>query len=89
VPFNAVVHFLDNDRGDTHRASWDWGDGSPVETALVRERDGAGIATGRHRFRDAGDHIVVMTVRDSGGRQSSSVTMLPVCNPSTGEGCQR
>jgi probable HAF family extracellular repeat protein len=88
TPLHAVIQFLDRDRADTHRGNWDWGDGTPAEAAAIRERDGIGIITGTHRFREPGDYIVVMTVTDSGGRQSSSVTLVSVCNPSTGEGCR-
>jgi probable HAF family extracellular repeat protein len=88
-PLNAVIHFLDIQRGDTHRGSWDWGDGSKPEPATIRERYGAGTATGSHVFREGGDYVVVLTLTDSGGRQSSSVTLVSICDPAGDANCRR
>lgn len=89
IPFNAVIHFLDSDSGETHRGTWDWGDGSAPESATVREHNGQGNLTGSHRFRETGDYLVVMTVIDSGGRQSSSAGFVSVCDPASRTGCMR
>jgi probable HAF family extracellular repeat protein len=88
-PLDAVIHFLDIDRGERHRASWDWGDGSKPEPARVRERGGAGSITGSHTFREDGDYVVVLTVSDSAGHQSSSVTLVSVCAATADTRCNR
>jgi probable HAF family extracellular repeat protein len=88
-PLRAVIHFLDIQRADTHQGSWDWGDGSKLEPATLRERNGAGTATGSHTYHEGGDYVVVLTVTDSGGRKSSSVTLVSICDPAGDANCRR
>ena len=44
--------FTDADKGDTHTATVDWGDGIPVEPGTVVESAGFGTVSGRHIYAD-------------------------------------
>lgn len=83
VSFSAA--FSDLDPGDTHRARWDWGDGS-AEPGSVAQGRGSGNVSGQHVYRSAGEYTVALAITDSGGRSSTvrrSVTVAPAC------GCTR
>jgi probable HAF family extracellular repeat protein len=84
----AAVRFVDANRGDTHRATWSWGDGSPPEAAILRETHGQGVAYGKHTYRQAGSYPVVLTVTDSTGRKASVSRLLYACDPSAGVACE-
>jgi len=61
---NAVAIFIDLDDGDSHAATWDWGDGSTSAGAVV-QADNA--VAGSHAYTDAGVYTVSVTVTDSEG----------------------
>ena len=65
--------FHDGDRNESHRAQWDWGDGSS-STGTVSERNGAGNVSGQHAFQSPGVYPVRLTVTDN-TRRSTSVQM--------------
>jgi len=63
----ASVSFTDLEAVQTHRATIDWGDGSPLTTGLVVQADGlAGSVAGSHVFADDGTYIVEVCVSDDG-----------------------
>lgn len=70
--------FRDADVRDTHKASWDWGDGS-TSAGTVSEKNGAGNVSGQHAYRAAGIHTVSLTVTDSSGRSSTVRRTVAVC----------
>jgi PKD repeat protein len=63
--------FVDDGKLDTHTATVDWGDGSPVEAALVNEANGAGALTGSHTYADNGNYTVTVVVTDNNGGSSN------------------
>lgn len=81
-----------NDKGtlDTHTASIDWGDGSPVESGLVAEApfgppgstSGASgtVVAGTHVYADDGVYTVTVTVTDDDGGVGSDTTTVTVRN---------
>lgn len=80
--------FTDGDPADTHKATWDWGDGGS-EPATVSEKRGTGSASGQHVFRTPGIHTVKLTVTDSSGRSATvgkTVTVAGTGAYATGAG---
>jgi probable HAF family extracellular repeat protein len=68
LSFSAA--FRDADPGDSHRATWAWGDGART-TAIVSERSGRANVSGQHAYRSPGTYTVRLTVTDSGGRSTT------------------
>jgi hypothetical protein len=64
-PVNLSASFADRGIFDTHTATIDWGDGSPVEPGVLSEAGGAGTVTGQHVYRDDGNYTVTVSVTDS------------------------
>ncbi|MEM8945533.1 MAG: PKD domain-containing protein [Planctomycetota bacterium] len=56
--------FTDVGTRDTHTATVDWGDGSPVETVTVNQSEGFGSLSGSHIYADNGVYTVTVTVAD-------------------------
>jgi PKD repeat protein len=74
---NASARFIDQP-GDTHTATWDWGDGllsdgNVVEPGIVDE---PGIKTyfvsGEHTYNAAGVYTVTLTVSDNRGQSAET-----------------
>jgi hypothetical protein len=59
--------FVDPGVLDTHTATVDWGDGSPVVDAAVAEDLGEGIVTDGHTYTDGGTYEVEVCVTDDEG----------------------
>jgi probable HAF family extracellular repeat protein len=70
--------FQDANPGDTHKATWSWGDGR-VETGIVSESRGTGSVSGQHTFRAAGVYTVRLAVTDSGGNSTTVQRTVTVC----------
>jgi hypothetical protein len=66
----VAATFTDPNRGDTHTATIDWGDGSPVDTVETRD----GTATGSHTYPDNGKSVVTVEVCDAFGCGNDSFT---------------
>lgn len=56
--------FIDLGTRDTHTATVDWGDGSPVEAVVVNQGNGSGTLDGSHVYADNGEYTVTVTLRD-------------------------
>lgn len=69
MPLTFSANFTDVDLGDTHTATWSWGDGS-LEAGTVSESNGAGSVTGTHTYPLAGLYTVTLTLTDSGGKRT-------------------
>jgi uncharacterized membrane protein len=60
--------FRDRNAADTHSATIDWGDGSPVQTVSVTESGGQGSISATHTYTEQGDFMVTVSITDSTGR---------------------
>lgn len=76
LTFSAA--FTDADLRDTHKAVWDWGDGSK-ETGVVNGKNGKGSVSGQHSYRKAGIYTVRLTITDSSGRSTTVQRTVAVC----------
>lgn len=78
------ANYTDADAGDSHTATWDWGDGSSLEAGIVEGSDGAGTVTGAHVYDAAGIYRVALTVTDDTGRAAQVARDVVVYDPSAG-----
>lgn len=67
-PFAIALSFRDRNKGDTHSATVDWGDGSGPQPAAISERRGSGQLSAAHAYASAADYSIVVRVTDSTGR---------------------
>ena len=69
--------FTDVDAGDTHTATWDWGDSSslscPPNTLECTIDQTTDVATGSHVYNDPGVYTVILTITDDQGASGQSV----------------
>lgn len=77
-PVTASATFLDGDPGDSHRATWSWGDGSTCVTGqdtgcALSPAPGGGSTSATHAFTVAGTYTVSVTVRDAAGAEVTTV----------------
>ncbi len=63
--------FIDTDLADTHTATVDWGDGSPMESTTIFQGVGVGTLGGTHVYADQGTFTVTVTVMDNNGGSDS------------------
>lgn len=86
-PFSLTLSFRDRNKGDIHRATVDWGDGSGPQPAGISERMGSGHLSAAHAYARAGDYNIVVRVTDTSGRttlQSAPVSFLSFPDCMTG-----
>lgn len=76
LTFSAA--FTDVDLGETHTASWTWGDGSQ-DSGTVSQGKGCGNVSAQHVYRQPGTYTVSLTVTDSAGRSTTVRRKLAVC----------
>jgi beta-lactam-binding protein with PASTA domain len=72
--------FSDPDLFETHTASVDWGDGSPIAPAEVLESRGEGSIAAQHTLLDDGVYAVLVTLADSSGEIASGGFAVQVAN---------
>nr|NIM51703.1 hypothetical protein [Gemmatimonadales bacterium]NIR02135.1 hypothetical protein [Gemmatimonadales bacterium] len=77
---NLAATFTDADVDDTHTATIDWGDGSPLEPGTVTEAGGSGTVDGSHVYADDGVYTVTVTVDDGRGGIASDSYEVTVTN---------
>ena len=80
--FSIVANYSDPGSADTHTATIDWGDGTALETAQVRNASGGWSAAASHRYADNGIFVVTVTVRDDDGAAASDTLIVTVNNVS-------
>jgi probable HAF family extracellular repeat protein len=89
-PVALALSFRDRNKGDTHSATVDWGDGSGPQAAAVSARQGRGELSAAHTYASAGDYNIVVRVTDSTGRatlQARRINIFQPCVPGiVGEG---
>ena len=79
TPIDVSAQFTDPDVGDTHTATWDWGDGATdgVDPA-------ASPVGGSHSYDSAGVYTVTLTVTDADGASDEAVFQYVVSYDSSG-----
>ncbi|MFH0828950.1 MAG: FG-GAP-like repeat-containing protein [Candidatus Kerfeldbacteria bacterium] len=87
---NFQATFTDQGYTDTHTATWDWGDGSPVENGIVTETNNPpaaqGTVTGSHQYDNPSEYTVTLTVSDDDGgitTDTAQVVIAPNTQPGT------
>lgn len=78
---NFTATYTDPGWLDTHTASWNWGDGSPLEAGTVTETAGSGTVTGSHIYSTPGDYTVSVTVTDDDLGHTTKTLTLHVVTP--------
>ena len=68
VAWPISLAFRDRNLSNTHTATIDWGDGSPVEALPVTETAGQGSVSGNHTYTANGNYMVVVRITDSTGK---------------------
>ncbi len=67
-PVTALATFSDPDIGDTHTATWEWGDGT---TSAGTVSDVLQTVLGVHAYASAGIYTVKLTITDAAGASGS------------------
>jgi len=90
----APASFSDPGTDDSHSATIDWGDGSPLMEGIVSESDGFGTVSGSHVYADNGVFTVTVTVIDDDGAENSDTfvatvhNVAPIVNAGTDQGVE-
>lgn len=77
-PLSATARFTDPDAGDSHRANWDWGDGSGAVAGEVTPTTGGGSVSGQHSYTAVGSYVITLTVIDGAGHEVKSTRTVSV-----------
>lgn len=92
-PISLEACFTDPGWCDTHTATWDFGDCTPITPAIVRETNqapaAAGVAAALHVYQDCGTYLAraVVTDDDGGvGEDSLKIQVVRLLNPGFEEG---
>ena len=80
--------FTDADTQDTHTATIDWGDGSPLDTypnangnaGFIIDNKSSGFIIGYHRYAESGVYSATATVTDNRGGAGTGVSTVTVRN---------
>lgn len=72
--------FTDPGIADTHTATIDWGDGSPVDVGAVTQGAGSGTVDGTHVYANPGVYTVTVTVTDNQGGIGSDTKVIRVAH---------
>ncbi len=77
-PIPVAASFTDPGVLDTHTATVDWGDGTPVLPAAVVQGAGSGTVAATHVYPDPGVFTATITVTDSDGGAGSDTLLVTV-----------
>ena len=77
-PFSVSGAFTDPGKLDTHVASIDWGDGTSVPAAELKEASGAGTTGDMHKYATPGYYTVSISVTDDAGANTTVTSLLTV-----------
>lgn len=89
VVFLAPATFTDQGTADTHTATIDWGDGTPIESGTVAESPfgppgstagAGGTVSASHAYGDNGTFVVTVCVSDDDSGSSCDVLVVTVNN---------
>jgi len=80
-PFTLTLSLRDRNKGDTHSATVDWGDGSGPQAAAISERRGRGELSAAHAYTGAGEYTIVVRVTDSSGKTTVQARRLSIFQP--------
>jgi len=84
TPIIASADFTDPGTGDTHTATWDWGDENTT-TGTVTQGAGSGSVTDDYTYSTPGVYEIVLTVTDNdGGSAYSEFQYVVVYDPEGG-----
>ena len=72
--------FIDDGTLDSHTATVDWGDGTPIEQPTIFSASGSGALAGTHTYNDDGIYTVTVTVTDDDGGSDMQSFMVTVKN---------
>jgi PKD repeat protein len=72
--------FVDAGILDTHTATIDWGDGSPLDNATIFFSSGSGAIGGTHTYADDGVYTVTIILTDDDGGNDSESFQVTVNN---------
>ncbi|MGH1491576.1 MAG: PKD domain-containing protein [Acidimicrobiales bacterium] len=75
---DLIGSFTDANTDDTHTATVDWGDGSPIADAIVAEVDGSGSFVAQHTYSEVGDYEITVTLTDDRGFPATDVQTVTV-----------
>jgi hypothetical protein len=77
-PVHVSATFTDAGTLDTHEATVDWGDGTPVESLTLVQGAGFGSVSGSHAYADGGVYEVTMTLTDDDTGTDQSTTLAVI-----------
>lgn len=77
---SLAASFTDPGFLDTHTATVDWGDGSPVDAGVVNETGGNGTVSATHAYGDNDDYTVTVEVCDDDGACHADTLTVTVLN---------
>ena len=72
--------YTDPGLADTHTATIDWGDGSPLDAGTVTPASGSGTIDGSHVYGAPGIYTVTVTVTDNHGAAGSDTKTIRVAH---------